>query len=259
MIQFDTTTWNPHDLAVLCFIRSDEQLLLIRKKRGLGAGKINAPGGKCEPGELPIQTAIRETEEEVCVTPHQLEEYGTLRFIFADGYQLEGRIFIASAFSGDPAATDEADPFWCPVDRIPYDQMWEDDILWLPHVLAGNYIESGFVFDGDQMVMQSVHVCGSPAAHRLETAAASSPPGYTRAAAAILQDLRGCYAALQRAADQQPYLQLLSDIARQAGLTEFRAAVTSHAPGDSLYPTLQVPYLRAVSLLKEQIYLELVL
>ena len=27
------------------------EVLLIRKKRGLGAGKINGPGGKIDPGE----------------------------------------------------------------------------------------------------------------------------------------------------------------------------------------------------------------
>src|SRR5712672_1669473 len=41
----DWTNWTPRERANLCFILKDGHLLLIRKKRGLGAGKINAPGG----------------------------------------------------------------------------------------------------------------------------------------------------------------------------------------------------------------------
>ena len=51
--------WQPRERATLCFIIKDGEILLIRKKRGFGAGKINAPGGRIEPGELPIDCAIR--------------------------------------------------------------------------------------------------------------------------------------------------------------------------------------------------------
>ncbi|NBV86555.1 MAG: NUDIX hydrolase, partial [Verrucomicrobia bacterium] len=40
----DWTRWLPSERANLCFIIKDRRVLLIRKKRGLGAGKINAPG-----------------------------------------------------------------------------------------------------------------------------------------------------------------------------------------------------------------------
>src|SRR5690606_39061541 len=57
--------WTPRDRATLLFVRRGHQILLIRKKRGLGAGKINAPGGRIEPGETPEQAARRELLEEV--------------------------------------------------------------------------------------------------------------------------------------------------------------------------------------------------
>ena len=41
---------------------------------GLGAGKINAPGGKLEAGETALAAAIRETQEEIGVTPLALED-----------------------------------------------------------------------------------------------------------------------------------------------------------------------------------------
>ena len=58
-------TWQPEEVATLMFVMTDNQVLLIRKKRGLGAGNINGPGGRIEPGESPMQCAVRETEEEL--------------------------------------------------------------------------------------------------------------------------------------------------------------------------------------------------
>ncbi len=41
------------DEATLYYPIVDEKLLLIRKQRGLGTGKIVAPSGKIERGETP--------------------------------------------------------------------------------------------------------------------------------------------------------------------------------------------------------------
>ena len=65
----DWSTWQPDDRATLLFVVHADRILLIEKKRGLGAGKINGPGGRIEPGESPRQAAVREVQEEVGVTP----------------------------------------------------------------------------------------------------------------------------------------------------------------------------------------------
>lgn len=148
--------WQPHDHAVLCFCRDrtngSDQLLLIEKKRGLGAGKVNGPGGKQEPGESLAETARRETLEEVCIDVSDARHAGILKFAFVDGYHLEVHIYVSESWAGTPCETDEALPFWCPVDAIPYQRMWEDDGHWLPQVLAGLTVDSEMVFDGDEMV-----------------------------------------------------------------------------------------------------------
>ena len=133
-------------------------MLLIRKKRGLGAGKINGPGGRLEPGETPLAAAIREVEEEVCVTPARIEARGELSFDFTDGYRLHAHVFVAFAFAGTPAETPEADPFWCDLDALPYENMWADDALWLPHVLAGRSVRGRFVFEDDRMLDHELDV-----------------------------------------------------------------------------------------------------
>jgi nucleoside-diphosphate-sugar epimerase/8-oxo-dGTP pyrophosphatase MutT (NUDIX family) len=153
----DWHRWKPHHRAVLCFIVREGRVLLIHKKRGLGAGKVNAPGGKLEAGETPREAAIRETQEEICVTPHGLEQRGILRFQFTDGYSLECTVFMASGCEGEPRETDEATPFWSPLDAVPYDAMWEDDRHWLPLALVGTSVSAFFEFEGERMLSKLVH------------------------------------------------------------------------------------------------------
>ena len=154
----DWQDWQPRETANLCFIVKDGRVLLIRKKRGLGAGKINAPGGKVESGETAIDSAIRETREEIGVTPLQLEERGILRFQFKDGYSLLCTVFVALDLDGIPIETPEATPIWYPSGSIPYDEMWEDDRHWLPHCLSGQRFNGWFFFDGDRMLGKRVEL-----------------------------------------------------------------------------------------------------
>jgi 8-oxo-dGTP diphosphatase len=157
----DWTAWQADDVATLMFVRAGDEVLLIRKLRGLGAGKINGPGGRLEAGETPLEAAIRETVEEVCVEPDDIVAGGQLRFQFVDGYRLHGHVFVAHSHRGTPTVTDEAVPHWFPVDQLPFDEMWADDRLWLPAVLAGQVVDGRFVFDGDTM-LDHVLVIGDP-------------------------------------------------------------------------------------------------
>lgn len=156
----DWHLWKPEERAVLCYIFADNQVLLIHKKKGLGAGKINAPGGRIEPGETPLEAAVRETIEETGITPLNPVQSADVSFIFLSGYSLHGAVFTASAWEGTLTETDEALPFWCPVPEIPYADMWEDDILWLPHVIAGKYTSGRFIFDEDNMLSYAMDITG---------------------------------------------------------------------------------------------------
>jgi 8-oxo-dGTP diphosphatase len=150
----DWSRWVPADRATLLFVVEKEKnrILLIEKKRGLGAGKVNGPGGRIEREEEARACAIREVQEELHVTPTGIREAGELSFQFADGYGLHARVFLADGCTGEPEETDEAKPLWTPLDEIPFGRMWADDRLWLPLVLAGKHIEGRFVFDGDAML-----------------------------------------------------------------------------------------------------------
>lgn len=155
--------WQPTERATLCFVVRGDEILLIRKKRGLGAGKVNGPGGRIEPGETPLQCAIRETQEELRITPVDPEWRGELYFQFVDGYGLRCDVFTARDCEGDPVETDEAAPLWMPLDAIPFHEMWADDIHWLPGVLAGRNFRGYFDFDGDAMLTRRVEWLERPA------------------------------------------------------------------------------------------------
>ena len=161
--EIDWSSWKPVDVATLCFVVRDEEILLIRKKRGIGAGKINGPGGRLEPDESLMACAIREVEEELGVTPAGLVAMGEQRFQFVDGYSIHVHVYLASGCSGEPRETDEAAPVWTPPDRIPYDQMWEDDVLWLPRILNGTRCSGRYVFESDKLLdYQLDHPLGYP-------------------------------------------------------------------------------------------------
>jgi 8-oxo-dGTP diphosphatase len=148
----DWDNWAPQERATLLFVLHGDQVLLIRKKRGLGAGKINGPGGRLDPDETPPVTAVREVQEELCITPSGLRECGELAFQFTDGYALHVYVFTADGYEGEPQETEEAAPLWFPVEAMPFDEMWADDRLWFPLLLAGTRFTGRFLFDGDDML-----------------------------------------------------------------------------------------------------------
>ena len=154
--EIDWATWEPTMVANLLFVVQGGRILLIRKKRGLGAGNINGPGGKLEPGETALEAALREVEEEIGITAHDPEEMGVLYFQFVDGLKLHCTVFRSGSFDGELIETDEANPIWFDLDAIPYEEMWEDDQYWLPGMIAGRRFDGYFVFDGPAMLSKNV-------------------------------------------------------------------------------------------------------
>ena len=144
--------WQPDETGTLMFIHRADQVLLIRKKRGHGAGKINGPGGKIEPGETPLESACRETREETGLQPLNAVLKAEFRFVALHGPQWYGYVFLAPHCAGTPRETAEAAPFWCPEDALPFDEMWDDDRFWLPRLLAGERLSGDFLFDGDRLL-----------------------------------------------------------------------------------------------------------
>lgn len=143
------TTW--------CTVIRDGEILLGMKKRGFGEGKWNGFGGKPHNGEPIEAAAIREMQEESLILPYNLGRVATLNFYFPhipieDDFNQQVLVYFTDEWHGDPGETEEMIPQWFRFADIPYDQMWSDDVIWLPRVLNGEIIEADFAFDQHQEV-----------------------------------------------------------------------------------------------------------
>jgi 8-oxo-dGTP diphosphatase len=126
-------------------------LLLMKKAPGrLGEGKWKALSGKLLPCETPIEGAMREAFEESGIRVTHLEPRGKLCCFF------EGRrekwiihLYASHSFEGEPRSSDEGFVRWFSLDELPYDEMWEDDKHWLPHVIDGKKVVGTFYFNAD--------------------------------------------------------------------------------------------------------------
>ncbi|MBQ9791743.1 MAG: 8-oxo-dGTP diphosphatase [Clostridia bacterium] len=145
-------------LTTLLLIIQDNNILLAEKKRGFGAGKYNGIGGKVEPNETIEEAMIRETQEEIGVTPINYKKQATITFdewVNGEEKQVIMSVFVAKDYIGKIIETEEMKPMWFETNNIPYEKMFEDDKTWLPEILKGNTLNASFVFDKDFKMLSS--------------------------------------------------------------------------------------------------------
>ena len=106
-------------VAAAAIVR-DGRVLLCRRGYGDLKGLWEFPGGKCEEGEIPRETAVREIMEElkIRIEPGELlcrVEYDYPRF------RLDMDVFIAVPRGGEPVATEHEGILWA--DRADLDRL----------------------------------------------------------------------------------------------------------------------------------------
>ncbi len=152
--------------ATLCFLvdsnNGKPKVLLGMKKRGFGKGKWNGFGGKPAENESIEQAALRELKEEAIVetTEKELQKMAEIDFVFSgkpDWNQLV-HVFVAKKWTGIPKETEEMKPQWFETKKIPFHQMWQDDLHWLPIVLNGKKIKAAFLFKEDNETIQEFNI-----------------------------------------------------------------------------------------------------
>ena len=168
--------WRPDLTGTLLFLTRNDDVLLIRKKRGHGAGKINGPGGKLDAGESPAQCAVRETLEETGVEALNPQLAAVMRFLDLEDEDWLGYVFVAHRHRGKLRETLEAVPVWCARDEIPFDEMWDDDRYWLPRILAGEVLRGDFLFRAGTLIAHRLHPLGREEAVRANEHSSSINP-----------------------------------------------------------------------------------
>jgi 8-oxo-dGTP diphosphatase len=153
------------EVCVCYLVRSTptgDEVLLGRKKAGLGAGRLVGPGGKLEPGESPVDAMVREIAEETSlrVRPSALTLVGDLTYPFPHrpAWTQRSWVFLCREWSGEPQESDELDPGWYPVEAVPVERMWHDAGFWVTDALAGRFVQATFEFGADlETVVASDH------------------------------------------------------------------------------------------------------
>jgi 8-oxo-dGTP diphosphatase len=140
----------------LCYVlRPDAdgrlEVLLGRKLRGFGAGKVMGLGGHVDPGETDVEAAVREVWEEagVRIGMADMSRRASIVFRFPAKPQWDAvvSVFVGERWTGEPSRTDEIDPEWFPVDDLPLNEMWDDERYWLPRVLDGERLDATVTYD----------------------------------------------------------------------------------------------------------------
>lgn len=140
----------------LIFLLRGDEILLAMRKRGFGTGYYNGAGGKLLAGETVEKALLRETQEEIGVTPTTYHKVAINEFVFPDGItDMYVHVFVATEWEGTPEESEEMAPRWFKQSEIPYDDMWQDDILWMPLVLRGKLLKTRFTFDDEQNMLSA--------------------------------------------------------------------------------------------------------
>ena len=139
------------------------RVLLGRKRRGFGEGRITSYGGKLDPGEDAPQCIQREFQEEAGLSlPVQaFEKVGEI--VFHIHYNGEETFFchifrVNAALPGEARETEEMTPHWFPIQALPLGEMWADNPHWLPLAVSGQRFRAEFRYHPDNATLQSYHV-----------------------------------------------------------------------------------------------------
>ena len=155
-------------LAVVGFLFDGEDVILgLRKKVsfGLGENLISGIGGKVGDikgleNESLEDALIREFKEEVKIVPKEFKEMGKIKFIFPNKSKWNQLVhaYLITQWEGEVQETEVIKPLWFKADKLPFNQMWDDNKFWLPSLLEGRVFNAEFTYSGDNKKVGSLSI-----------------------------------------------------------------------------------------------------
>lgn len=142
----------------ICFLLKENKVCLAMKKRGHGVGRWNGTGGKPKEGENLEDTAKRETLEETGVELLNLIKVADIEFKDLPSQTSHfATAYISTKWRGKLKETEEMKPQWFEKEKIPYNQMWSADRMWIPEILKGKKIKAVFEYsEGDALANSTI-------------------------------------------------------------------------------------------------------
>jgi len=146
--------------ATLVFLIKKSQgkitdICLAMKKRSFGINRWNGVGGKVDDQKETIEDAAkREAKEEIDVFVKELNKVAELLFYFPHNpvWDQIVHVYFAENWDGEPTESEEMNPKWFSLKEIPFQDMWPDDIFWLPEVVKGNLLKATFKFGENDVI-----------------------------------------------------------------------------------------------------------
>ncbi len=146
--------------TVVGYLVKDNSVILGRRVKvsnNLGPGLIAGVGGKPESGETNEEAFVREFIEEfgtdkdgnIVCKPSKFESSGTITYLNVNNkYDFVMEIFVCTEWEGTPVASDAMEPVGpYAFDDIPFDEMWEDNKLFLNKVLYGQIVQGTVLYE----------------------------------------------------------------------------------------------------------------
>ena len=130
-------------VAVLCILRSGDELLLLRRTKALHRGKYVPLGGKVDPHEPAREAARREVGEEAGIRLGELTFCGLLQETAPNDFNWISFVYAAEVARFEPSACKEGVPEWVAVDGLADLPIYDVDRYIYCYYLEGR----PFVFD----------------------------------------------------------------------------------------------------------------
>ncbi len=104
--------------AVMCILKSGDQLLLLQRRKAPNQGLFTPIGGKLDPHEGPTQAAIRETMEETGISVNNYRYLGSLIETAPTSYNWNCLVYLAEIPWQPAPPCNEGELHWIAIDDL---------------------------------------------------------------------------------------------------------------------------------------------